>query len=144
MGAYLEAMRGDDGHTRDSKGKARFNKSQGKRGRGEDDEGGMEGVEEPSESLKNTGRREKKPKRETVKIGAEFKAKVSLSFNTRFAWQLTEPRTFSESWWRHQEGRCRTLCLHSFVERRWKEQGSSGTESRHYWTKEGIIEKVMK
>jgi ribosomal RNA-processing protein 12 len=77
MGAYLEAMRGDDGHTRDAKGKARFNKSQGKRGRGEDEEE----VQESLDPLRNTGRREKKAKKETVKIGAEFKAKVSCPFH---------------------------------------------------------------
>lgn len=77
MGAYLEAMRGEDGHTRDAKGKVRFNKTQGKRGRGgeEEDEGLVtEGLKELEVA---PGRNKKKLKRETVKIGAEFKAKVS-------------------------------------------------------------------
>lgn len=84
MGAYLEAMRGEDGHTRDAKGKVRFNKTQGKRGRGgeEEDEGLVtEGLKELEVA---PGRNKKKLKRETVKIGAEFKAKVS-PFETDFS-----------------------------------------------------------
>ena len=75
MGAYLEAMRGEDGHTRDAKGKARFNKTQGKRGRGdvEDDE---TSVTAGIQQLDVGGRRNKKVKKESVKVGAEFKAKV--------------------------------------------------------------------
>lgn len=76
MGAYLEAMRGEDGHTRDAKGRVRFNKTQGKRAAGnmeEDETAVTEGIKE----LEVGGRRPKKVKRETVKIGAEFKAKVS-------------------------------------------------------------------
>ncbi|KAK4702679.1 ribosomal RNA-processing protein 12, partial [Phenoliferia sp. Uapishka_3] len=77
MGAYLEAMRGEDGHTRDAKGRTRFNKTQGKRSRG--DEEGEESVVEGLKELEVTegaGRkRVKKVKRESVKIGGEFKAK---------------------------------------------------------------------
>ena len=77
MGAYLEAMRGEDGHTRDAKGKARFNKTQGKRARGNDDEdvAMTEGLKE-LDVRGGGGGKSKKVKRETVKIGAEFKAKV--------------------------------------------------------------------
>ncbi|KAL8279515.1 hypothetical protein RQP46_008077 [Phenoliferia psychrophenolica] len=79
MGAYLEAMRGEDGHTRDAKGKTRFNKTQGKRARG-DDEDEFEEIKEGLKSLEVAGegagkKRQKKVKRESVKIGAEFKAK---------------------------------------------------------------------
>lgn len=81
MGAYLEAMRGTDGHTRDAKGKAKFNKTQGKRARGDDDEGDVtEGLKE----LDVGGRRDgkvKKAKKEVIKIGAEFKAKVRNLFS---------------------------------------------------------------
>lgn len=81
MGAYLEAMRGEDGHTRDSKGKARFNKTQGKRARGndEDDVAVTEGLRE-LEVGGGGGGKNKKVKRETVRIGAEFKAKVRSRF----------------------------------------------------------------
>lgn len=78
MGAYLEAMRGEDGHTRDAKGRTKFNKTQGKRARG--DEGGddmVEGIEKLEVGgAGGAGGKNKKAKREVVKIGAEFKAKV--------------------------------------------------------------------
>jgi ribosomal RNA-processing protein 12 len=82
MGAYLEAMRGEDGHTRDSKGKARFNKTQGKRGRGDVDEEDV-AVTEGLKELDVGGGRRKKVKRETVRVGAEFKAKVRTPFLLR-------------------------------------------------------------
>lgn len=83
MGAYLEAMRGEDGHTRDAKGKTKFNKTQGKRARGDDEFGGegsvVEGLKELEVGGGAAGARKKKVKRESVKIGAEFKAKVRCS-----------------------------------------------------------------
>lgn len=86
MGAYLEAMRGEDGHTLNAKGKARFNKTQGKRGRGdfEEDEGIVtEGLKELD--VGGSGRRDKKKvKKEVTKIGGEFKAKVKTFFFMRF------------------------------------------------------------
>lgn len=86
MGAYLEAMRGEDGHTRDSKGKAKFNKTQGKRARGD---GGEDEDVPVTEGLKELdiekGKRNKKQKRETVQIGGEFKAKVRSLFSRFFA-----------------------------------------------------------
>lgn len=87
MGAYLEAMRGEDGHMRDSKGKARFNKTQGKRGRGDEDEDDVDGGEGAGDaavvSSTGSGRREKKARKETVRIGAEFKAKVCSLLSRR-------------------------------------------------------------
>lgn len=79
MGAYLEAMRGEDGHSRDAKGKARFNKTQGKRGRDDGEEMEVEEKVGPSGGAAG-GRREKKARKEVVKIGAEFKAKVRFSY----------------------------------------------------------------
>lgn len=76
MGAYLEAMRGEDGHSRNAKGNVRFNKTQGKRHRGDvDDDNGD--VTAGLIELDVGGGKKKKMKKESVKIGAEFKAKVS-------------------------------------------------------------------
>ncbi|KDE02759.1 hypothetical protein MVLG_06705 [Microbotryum lychnidis-dioicae p1A1 Lamole] len=75
MGAYLEAMRGEDGHTLDAKGKAKFNKTQGKRARsGEFDDDDVQ-----MDDGTNAGAKRKKKggpsSRETVRVGQEFKAK---------------------------------------------------------------------
>lgn len=90
MGAYLEAMRGEDGHTRDAKGKAKFNKTQGKRARGE---GGEEEDVPVTEGLRELdiekGKRNKKQKRETVQIGGEFKAKVRFRSRSSFLLRRT-------------------------------------------------------
>ncbi|KAM0750200.1 NUC173-domain-containing protein [Meredithblackwellia eburnea MCA 4105] len=76
MGAYIEAIRGEDGHTRDAKGKAKFNKTQGKRARRDDDEAEESFVEGLKELDVGAGKkRNKKVKKDTVKIGGEFKAK---------------------------------------------------------------------
>ncbi|GAA5912876.1 hypothetical protein JCM5296_003893 [Sporobolomyces johnsonii] len=78
MGAYLEAMRGEDGHTRDAKGKIKFNKTQGKRARGgdvDDEDGDVPVTEGLKELDVGGGRNKKKAKKETVHIGGEFKAK---------------------------------------------------------------------
>jgi len=78
MGAYLEAMRGEDGHTRDSKGRIKFNKG-GKRGRvDEQDDGEDVPVTEGLKELEvGGGNKKRKTKKETVQVGQEFKAKVS-------------------------------------------------------------------
>ena len=78
MGAYLEAMRGEDGHTRNAKGKTIFNKTQGKRARGDDEfeEAVVEGIKELD--VGEGKKRQKKVKRESVKIGAEFKDRKSV------------------------------------------------------------------
>ncbi|GAA5831948.1 hypothetical protein JCM11251_002760 [Rhodosporidiobolus azoricus] len=82
MGAYLEAMRGEDGHTRDAKGRVKFNKTQGKRARGRDEEEYDDQnpdrdvpVTEGLKELEIEKRKKKKAKKETVPIGQEFKAK---------------------------------------------------------------------
>ncbi|GAA5939156.1 mRNA-binding protein RRP12 [Sporobolomyces koalae] len=76
MGAYLEAMRGEDGHTRDAKGRIKFNKG-GKRGRfDEADDGEDVPVTEGLKELEVAGNNKKrKTKKETVQVGGEFKAK---------------------------------------------------------------------
>lgn len=75
MGAYLEAMRGEDGHRLDQKGRAKFNKTQGKRARGDfDDDAGDVPVTEGLKELEVS--KKKRTKRETERIGGEFKAKV--------------------------------------------------------------------
>ncbi|GAA5869257.1 hypothetical protein JCM3774_004186 [Rhodotorula dairenensis] len=79
MGAYVEAMEGEDGHSRDAKGRIRFNKTQGKRSRDRDDDdgGNGEGDVPVTEGLKELEikKRFKKQKKETVHVGNEFKAK---------------------------------------------------------------------
>ncbi|SCZ95695.1 BZ3500_MvSof-1268-A1-R1_Chr8-1g09735 [Microbotryum saponariae] len=75
MGAYLEAMRGEDGHTLDAKGKAKFNKTQGKRARSgefDDDDVHMDDGTEVGAKRKKKGG---PSSRETVRVGHEFKAK---------------------------------------------------------------------
>lgn len=72
----MEAIRGEDGHTRDAKGKTKFNK---KRGRGGDEEEVTEGIKELD--VGGGGERRKKKKKEAPeKIGKEFKAKVRIAF----------------------------------------------------------------
>jgi len=81
MGAYLEAMRGEDGHTRDSKGRIKFNKG-GKRGRmDEQDDGEDVPVTEGLKELEVGGNKKRKTKKETIQVGQEFKAKVSITLN---------------------------------------------------------------
>ncbi|GAA5863175.1 hypothetical protein JCM8547_002822 [Rhodosporidiobolus lusitaniae] len=79
MGAYIEAMNGEDGHTRDARGRVKFNKTQGKRGRGAeefDDDNDVERDVPVTAGLKELEiRKKKKAKKETVPIGQEFKAK---------------------------------------------------------------------
>ncbi|GAA5994053.1 hypothetical protein JCM5350_004661 [Sporobolomyces pararoseus] len=75
MGAYLEAMRGEDGHTRDSKGRIKFNKG-GKRSRMDEvDDGEDVPVTEGLKELEVGGSKKRKTKKETVQVGGEFKAK---------------------------------------------------------------------
>lgn len=81
MGDYLEAMRGEDGHTRDARGRIKFNKTQGKRARGDDyDDDDPERDVPVTEGLKEldvTGKKRwKKQKKEVQQVGSEFKAKV--------------------------------------------------------------------
>lgn len=81
MGDYLEAMRGEDGHTRDARGRIKFNKTQGKRARGDDfDDDDPERDVPVTEGLKEldvTGKKRwKKQKKEVQQVGGEFKAKV--------------------------------------------------------------------
>lgn len=97
MGAYVEAMRSEDGHHINAKGQAKFNKTQGKRARGDVDDQD-DGADVPvTQGLKElevapSGKR-KKAKRETEKIGGEFKAKVgserATEPNGHFEWKLT-------------------------------------------------------
>ncbi|GAA5992112.1 hypothetical protein JCM10908_001772 [Rhodotorula pacifica] len=78
MGAYVEAMAGEDGHSRDAKGRIRFNKTQGKRSRDHRDDDNDGEVDVPvTEGLKELEikKRFKKQKKETVHVGNEFKAK---------------------------------------------------------------------
>ncbi|BGP19456.1 hypothetical protein JCM10213_006276 [Rhodosporidiobolus nylandii] len=78
MGAYMEAIRGEDGHTRDARGRVKFNKTQGKRSRGDDfDDNDPENDVPVTEGLKELEikRSKKKAKKEVVPIGQEFKAK---------------------------------------------------------------------
>lgn len=81
MGAYVEAIDGEDGHSRDAKGRIRFNKTQGKRSRDRVDDDNDGEVDVPvTEGLKELEieKRFKKQKKETVHVGNEFKAKVRL------------------------------------------------------------------
>lgn len=81
MGAYVEAMDGEDGHSRDAKGRIRFNKTQGKRSRDRVDDDNDGEVDVPvTEGLKELEikKRFKKQKKETVHVGNEFKAKVGV------------------------------------------------------------------
>ena len=81
--AFLAAQRGVDGVSRDARGNLRFNKNT-KRTRAEDDE--MMDLDEPSAGFSakgsavggagNVGQKQKKRK-ETKKLGEEFRAKVS-------------------------------------------------------------------
>ncbi|BGP27011.1 ribosomal protein [Rhodotorula toruloides] len=80
MGDYLEAMRGEDGHTRDARGRIKFNKTQGKRSRGDDyDDDDPERDVPVTEGLKELDvsgkKRWKKQKKEVQQVGSEFKAK---------------------------------------------------------------------
>lgn len=140
MGAYLEAMRGEDGHTRDAKGKARFNKTQGKRARGDDEFG--EGDLPVTAGLKELdvagGGRKKKVKRETVRIGAEFKAKVRISLD--LAQHLTVP---TASRWRCQERRRRAVRVHPAPERRGQTKGGQRAEARHHGAQEEGREQIV-
>ncbi|GAA6023468.1 hypothetical protein JCM11491_000587 [Sporobolomyces phaffii] len=82
MGAYLEAMRGEDGHTRDSKGRIKFNKA-GKRARFDDaaDKDDNDRDVPVTEGLKELdvasggNNKKRKTKKDTVQVGGEFKAK---------------------------------------------------------------------
>jgi hypothetical protein len=95
MGAYVEAMEGEDGHSRDAKGRIRFNKTQGKRSRDRVDDDGEADVP-VTEGLKELEikKRFKKQKKETVHVGNEFKAKVRFATSP---WRLfaTDPTTGS-------------------------------------------------
>ncbi|SCV66891.1 BQ2448_5537 [Microbotryum intermedium] len=76
MGAYLEAMRGEDGHTLDAKGKAKFNKTQGKRARsGEFDDDDDDVQMDDATGAKRKKKQGSSSSRETVRVGQEFKAK---------------------------------------------------------------------
>ena len=97
MGAYVEAMAGEDGHSRDAKGRIRFNKTQGKRSRDRVDDDNDGEVDVPvTEGLKELEikKRFKKQKKETVHVGNEFKAKVRFATSL---WRLfaTDPTTES-------------------------------------------------
>ena len=136
MGAYLEAMRGEDGHTRDSKGKAKFNKSQGKRGRVDmEDDGADVPVTEGLRELDvGGGRRVKKPKKEAVRIGGEFKAKVShTTFDASRLWLTV--LLLAASWWRCQEGQRRAVCVCATRVGGWQE-GWSRAEAEHHRSQE--------
>ncbi|KAK4047187.1 pre-rRNA processing protein [Microbotryomycetes sp. JL221] len=76
MGAYMEAMHGQDGHVTDAKGRVKFNKTQGKRSRGDEDadEDGDVPVTAGLKELEVTKKR-KKVRQDKVAIGGEFKAK---------------------------------------------------------------------
>lgn len=73
MGAYLEAMRGEDGHTRDARGRIKFNK----RARGADaDDDGADVVDGLTRlDVGEKGRKRVKSDKPRKKIGEEFKAK---------------------------------------------------------------------
>jgi hypothetical protein len=78
--AYLEAVQGEDGFTLDARGKAKFNKAKGslgKRGREDDDDGEVVPVGQMADLNVKQGRKQKQ-KKETVKLGGEFKAKVRM------------------------------------------------------------------
>ncbi|GAA5920785.1 hypothetical protein JCM3775_003948 [Rhodotorula graminis] len=82
MGDYVEAMHGEDGHTRDARGRVKFNKTQGKRGRGNDDfddadDNDVERDVPVTAGLKEleVGGKRKKQKKEVQRVGQEFKAK---------------------------------------------------------------------
>ena len=86
MGDYVEAMYGEDGHTRDARGRVKFNKTQGKRGRGADDfddadDNDAERDVPVTAGLKEleVGGKRKKQKKEVQRVGQEFKAKVRPS-----------------------------------------------------------------
>lgn len=83
MGDYVEAMHGEDGHTRDARGRVRFNKTQGKRARGGEDDYDDDDAERDvpvTAGLKELevsgGGKRKKQKKEVQRVGQEFKAKV--------------------------------------------------------------------
>ncbi|KAK4047072.1 pre-rRNA processing protein [Microbotryomycetes sp. JL201] len=79
MGAYLEAMKGEDGHVTDAKGRVKFNKTQGKRARGDVDEEDEDGDVPVTAGLKElevaNNNKRKKQRQEKSSIGSEFKAK---------------------------------------------------------------------
>jgi len=148
MGAYLEAMRGEDGHTRDAKGKAKFNKTQGKRARGE---GGEEEDVPVTEGLRELdiekGKRNKKQKRETVQIGGEFKAKVRCRSLSLVPFLLRRARltffpslppfrpTIARRRRRQEEGWYGSLRLRSPLQRCGQEE-RQGSQDWHHWLEE--------
>lgn len=136
MGAYLEAMKGEDGHVTDAKGRVKFNKTQGKRGRGDFDE------DEDGDVPVTAGLRElevgrKKVKKDKVAIGGEFKAKVSRAdsaislHRTRFdlVFSVARRRRRREEWRAAVRVRAaRQRCWQKEQERQGSENGHHGFE----------------
>ncbi|BGP50967.1 pre-rRNA processing protein [Rhodotorula kratochvilovae] len=83
MGDYVEAMHGEDGHTRDARGRVKFNKTQGKRARGGEDDFADADDNDAERDVPVTaglkeldvGGKRKKQKKEVQRVGQEFKAK---------------------------------------------------------------------
>ena len=76
--AFVDAFTNKDGHRLDAKGRARFNKTQGKRGRGDDDDDDDDDVVNDLSELNVGGGKRKKQRTaraEPQRLGAEFKAK---------------------------------------------------------------------
>ena len=137
MGAYVEAMEGEDGHSRDAKGRIRFNKTQGKRSRDRVDDDNDGEVDVPvTEGLKELEikKRFKKQKKETVHVGNEFKAKVGVGFRRI---PETLPLTLKRNrraarWRRRQEGRYAAVRVRAAPASRRQEIEPKGTETRHH------------
>lgn len=82
--AYRETITSVDGFTRDARGRVKFHKDTKKRRRDADDNGENEDVDMADVSAGagagvEGGKNKKAKRKNSVKIGQEFKAKVSLS-----------------------------------------------------------------
>ena len=142
MGAYLEAMRGEDGHTRNAKGKTIFNKTQGKRARGDDEfeEAVVEGIKELD--VGEGKKRQKKVKRESVKIGAEFKAKVRPFCHALSLRPFTDT-VIVERRWRRREERHEPVRVRAAPERRGQEQELARPQDGHHRPQDGQEAEVV-
>ena len=80
-GAFQETLTSTDGFTRDSRGRVKFNKDTKKRRREADDMGEHEDVEMADATKDVESEKNKKAKKQkAIKIGQEFRAKVSTYY----------------------------------------------------------------
>ena len=110
--AYREAITSADGFTRGAGGRVKFNKNTKKRRRaGEDEDADAMDVDDTQPK-----RRTNKRKAE-VKLGHEFKAKVSVQ---RSFWLICHVIESAESWWRRQNAWHGSLCVLAVIASREK------------------------